>query len=923
MSRIEKLIINSPYEEPLHHWSYVREEKRFELKDGRRPAGYVVATPNAQTHDDPGIFIPIDLPNQIRPRVKQWREQGYPGTTGITKRLLEHWYDKEQRPHRAFFFCQLEAIETLIFLAEAPESFKTGLEIKGDGGAYTRFCSKMATGSGKTLVMGMLIAWQVLNAVSNEKRYQYSKNIFVVAPGLTVKKRLEVLYPSNPANIYEEFSMIPVGMMDKLRQGKVLVHNWHVLNWETDLQLSKRRSVDKRGAKSDEAYTREVLGDMASAKNILVINDEAHHAWRVPAESKVKGIKKEDIDEATKWIGGLDRIHRVRGIMNCYDFSATPFAPTGKRTDEEALFSWIVSDFGLNDAIESGLVKTPRIVIRTDAVPDATTYKDKLYHIYQYVSDDLNRPAKPTDPLHKLVLNAYLLLGKDWLELKNTWEKNGAPTPPVMITVANRTETAARIKNAFVKKKILIEELCDETRILHIDSKVLEFAESQIEDTEELFEPVSQEEETGPERKLTRKQQAEALRRTVDTVGKPDKEGANIQNVISVGMLSEGWDAKTVTHILGLRAFSSQLLCEQVVGRGLRRTTYDVDPETGMFVPEYVNIFGVPFSFLPHEANDGPAPTTKQYWRVQVDSTRRKYEIRWPNIVRIDHVFRPQLSLDVKKVKALTINADDTRTIVELAPVVEGMPDYSKIDLIKLDEIARKFRLQKIVFEAAGDIYDQMKNEWKGNKEYLLGQIVKIVEEFIYSDKIGVIPPLFNQDELKRRVLLALNMTTLVQHLADAIKFDNTEEAIPIFSTERPIRSTGDMNAWYTTKPCEPTTKSHINLCVYDSGLEKSFVAILDNNSKVVAWAKNDHLGFEILYIFEGNVHKYRPDYIVKLEGDKYFIIEIKGEVTEKDRVKARYLNEWVGCINRHGGFGQWNWMMCSHSWEMERVLNS
>jgi len=922
MSSIDKLIINTPYEEPLRYWSYVREEKRFELVEGqRRPAGYIVATPNAQTHDDPGIFIPIKLPNQIRPRVKQWREEGYPGTTGITQRLLEHWYDKEQRPHRAFFFCQLEAIETLIFLSEAPEAFKTGIEIEGDGGSFSRLCSKMATGSGKTLVMGMLIAWQVLNAVSNEKRFQYSKNIFVVAPGLTVKKRLEVLVPSNPANIYEEFNMIPAGMMDKLRQGKILIHNWHVLNWETEEQLKKRRSVDKRGAKSDEAYTREVLGDMASTKNMIVINDEAHHAWRVPAESKIKGVKKEEIEEATKWIGGLDRIHRVRGILNCYDFSATPFAPTGKRTSEEALFSWIVSDFGLNDAIESGLVKTPRVVIRTDAVPDSTTYKDKLYHIYQHVSDDLNRQAKPTDPLPKLVLNAYLLLGKDWLELKNAWEKNNSPTPPVMITVANRTETAARLKNAFVKKKILIEELCEESKILHIDSKVLEFAEAQIEDADDATETDVRVEENEQERKYTKKQQAENLRKTVDTVGKPDKTGANIQNVISVGMLSEGWDAKTVTHIMGLRAFSSQLLCEQVVGRGLRRTTYDVDPETRMFVPEYVNIFGVPFSFLPHEAKDGPAPTTKQYWRIQAENSRRKYEIKWPNIVRIDHVFRPTLELDINKVQPLTINADEIRTIADLAPVVEGKPDFSKIDQIVLDNLAKKFRLQKIIFEAARDMYDQMQDEWKGNKEYLLGQVVKIVEEFIHSDKIDVIPPLFNQDELRRRLLLALNMSPLVQHLSDAIKFNNTEEAVPVFSTERPIRSTGDMNAWYTTRPCDPTIKSHINLCVYDSALESSIAKALDNSPKVIAWAKNDHLGFEILYMFEGNIHKYRPDYIVKLAENKHLIIEVKGEVTEQDKVKSRYLDEWVNCVNQHGGFGKWSWIMSNHSWDILKQI--
>jgi len=915
MNQIDKLIINSPYEEPKEHWSYIREEKRFQRLTGRRPAGYVIATPNAQSHDDPGIFIPIELPNQIRPRVKEWREQNYPGATGITKRLLEHWHDQDQRPHRAFFFCQLEAIETLIWLTEAPAASKTGIDLKGDGGDFARVCSKMATGSGKTIVMGMLVAWQVLNAVGGEKRYPYSRYVFVVAPGLTVKKRLEVLYPSNPANIYDEFSIVPNGMMEKLRQAKVLVRNWHVLNWETDEQLAKRRSVDKRGAKSDEAYTREVLEELATGRNIVVINDEAHHAWRVPAESKVKGVKKEEIEEATKWIGGLDRIHRARSIMNCFDFSATPFAPTGKRTTEESLFSWIVSDFGLNDAIESGLVKTPRVVIRTDAVPDSVTYKDKLYHIYQHVSEDLNRSAKPTEPLHKLVMNAYLLLGKDWLETKNSWKERGAPTPPVMITVANRTETAARLGNAFSKKKVLIEDLCEEDKILHIDSKVLEFAEAQVdEDTALEISSEPTEEENGPQKKMTKKQQAEFLRQVVDTVGKPGKPGQDIQNVISVGMLSEGWDAKTVTHIMGLRAFTSQLLCEQVVGRGLRRTSYDVDDKSGFFTAEYVNIFGVPFSFLPHESQDGPAPSTKDYRRVQVDPTRKRFEIRWPNIIRIDHLYKPTLSLDMSKVRPLTINADDTATLAEMAPVVEGKPDYTKIETIELNELARRFRLQKVIFEASRDIYEQMRDEWKGNKEYLLGQIVKIVEEFIRSDNINVIPPLFNQDELRRRILLALNMSPLVQHLSDAIRFSNSEQSVPVFSTEKPILSTGDMNAWYTTKPSDSTRKSHINLCVYDSAMEAAVVTHLEHNERIEAWAKNDHLGFEILYMFEGTVHKYRPDFLLRLQNGENLIVEVKGEEDRKDQVKAQYLNEWVNCVNDYGGFGRWRSAQIFHA---------
>ena len=191
-----------------------------------------------------------------------------------------------------FFFCQLEAIETLIWLTEAPAAEKTGIDIEGDGGGFSRYCCKMATGTGKTVVMAMLIAWQVLNKTAYPADPRYSRNVLVIAPGLTVNSRLSVLVPSSEGNYYDAFAIVPPGLAESLRQGKVLVQNWHALAWESAEQIQKRKSVDKRGPKSDEAYVREVLGDMARHNNLIVINDEAHHAWRVPAESKVKGVAK-------------------------------------------------------------------------------------------------------------------------------------------------------------------------------------------------------------------------------------------------------------------------------------------------------------------------------------------------------------------------------------------------------------------------------------------------------------------------------------------------------------------------------------------------------------------------------------------------------------------------------------------------------
>ena len=331
MTTIDRLIINSPFKEPEQYWSYDRETRSFSLKDGRRPAGYVIASESSRAFDDPGIFIEIPLVNQIRSRIKAWRNAGYSGVTGITKRLLEHWNNPEEREHRRFFFCQLEAIETLIWLIEAPEAEKVGIEVPSDGGTFRRICSKMATGSEKTIVMAMLISWQVLNKVTYPQDTRFSKYVFVVAPGLTVKSRLQVLLPAGIGNYYDEFNIVPAALLDKLRQGKIFIRNWHVLNWDTEEKIAKKKTVDKRGVKSNEAYVREVLGEMANASNIMVINDEAHHARRVPAESKIKGIRKEDIEEATIWVSGLDRIHQTRGVLACFDFSATPFAPSGKK----------------------------------------------------------------------------------------------------------------------------------------------------------------------------------------------------------------------------------------------------------------------------------------------------------------------------------------------------------------------------------------------------------------------------------------------------------------------------------------------------------------------------------------------------------------------------------------------------------------
>ncbi|MDR2704628.1 MAG: DEAD/DEAH box helicase family protein [Planctomycetaceae bacterium] len=945
---IDKLIINSPYEEPKYYWDYIREERRFEKKLGRRSAGYIIASGDSDTFDDPGRFIEIPLVNKIRKHVNIWREQNYPGVTGITKRLLHHWQDPQERngkDQKRFFFCQLEAIETLIFLTEAPEAERLGIDIPGDGGDFLRWCNKMATGSGKTILMSMIIAWQILNRVANSRDSRFSKFVLVVAPGLTVRNRLAVLLPSNSGNYYDEFDIVPNGLRDSLRQGQIKIINWHALAWDSEEQIAKRKSVDKRGAKSDEAYTQEVLGELKNARNLIVINDEAHHAWRVPTESKIKGISKEQIMESTIWLGGLDRIHRTRGILKCFDLSATPFAPTGKKASEETLYSWIVSDFGLNDAIESGLVKTPRVVIRDDGRADPQL-RSRLYHIYtdNNVREDIARSkVDETEPLPDLIKNAYILLGKDWFETKKRWEENGQTIPPVMITVANNTATSSRIKYSFDRDLFLLKtaglgELGNPERMLQIDSKVLEKAELEVLPVESI--EVSDDHVTDSdnnsdnntdtelnvvkERKLTQKQLAEILRQKVDTVGQPGQAGEMIQNVISVGMLSEGWDAKTVTHIMGLRAFSSQLLCEQVVGRGLRRTSYDVN-EDGFFVPEYVNIFGVPFTFLPHEGGDGPPPVPPPpRTRIEPDKNKAEHEISFPNIIRIDRVYRPRLTLDLNKVKPLTLDPLDSITEAELVPMLNGKPNPAALTEIDLKNTADAYRLQTLIFTIAARIYDtEKKHAWKGSVETFIVQLIEIVETFIRSNKLQIKNPDFDNNELRRRVLIMLNIGKIIQYIVNEVRLENTEALAPVFDKEKPIRSTSDVRTWWTTKHAEPMEKSHINFTVFDSIMEFHDAKKINNYKNVDSFVKNDHLGFVILYNYQGIIRKYIPDFIIRFKNDTKLILETKGHDTDQDKTKREFLNEWCEAVNQDGRFGKWCWNVSFDPNDIPEILEN
>jgi len=358
---------------------------------------------------------------------------------------------------------------------------------------------------------------------------------------------------------------------------------------------------------------------------------------------------------------------------------------------------------------------------------------------------------------------------------------------------------------------------------------------------------------------------------------------------------------------MGLRAFSSQLLCEQVVGRGLRRTSYEVDPETGFYTPEYVNVFGIPFTFLPHEGGEGtPPPPTTPTTTIEPDPEKIEHEISWPNIERIDTDFKPELSVDWEKIQPLELTSGDTATAVEMAPVVEGKTHEDKLSPIDLHGSNKNVRLQTMIFKTTKKVYSHYKDKWKGNKEFLLMQVVKLVGEFIDSDKIRVVDA--PDDELRKKMTILFNMQKVVAHVCKAIDSSNIENRTMILDSKKPLKSTGDMRSWSTKKQTGLIAKSHINLAVYDSGWERKHGEELERNKHVKSWVRNEHIGFVIKYLYNGILHDYYPDFLIRLDNDTTFVLEVKGKDDKQNQEKRRYLEQWIDVVNEDGNYGTWSW---------------
>ena len=880
-------IINDPYAEPSRHWSFTGVTPK--VVDGRRQSGYLVASPDGTLKITDAV-VPLELVNDLRDRVRRWREDNYPGATQMTRDLFRHWFDDDRQATATRpFFCQQEAVETVVFLTEAPADRKVGIDVPSAGEAYTRWAVKMATGTGKTTVMALLIAWCGLNRVAAPRDARFTDQFLVVAPNLTVRDRLTDaggLDPRNPESVYVGFDLVPPQHSGLLGQLKVQVMNWHGLAPKED----PARSVVRRGRESDTAFAKRVLTDLGTSGKIMVLNDEAHHAYRFPADAKLTGAAADEAQEATVWITGLERIENARGILRCVDVSATPMYPGMFRERSWTPFEWVVSDFALVDAIESGLVKIPRTPTDDNTGEAVPKYKNLWTHIKKTL------PKRGDDDAEGHPLTAYLgeadgplkQLAGAWEKTYARWQDAGRTTPPVMVLVCHDTKVAQMLEQHIAvlgeASPLLVNTAGSPDVTVRIDSKALEKAE---------------EGKGGAD--------AEQTRRIVATVGKEGKPGEQVRCLISVAMLSEGWDARTVTHILGLRAFASQLLCEQVVGRGLRRSDY-----SDLSQPEYVDVYGVPFQLLPMaKAESGALPKPPDYTTVHTVRERPDKRIDFPRLVQVVPDIRDTLDVDSDAIEPIRVNPrfDPTDTYVEFDL---GTPHGGMGGITQDRESAyENFRVQRLHFRVAAGLIEPY------NKPWLFPQALAIVRDIIRPvSEGGRIDYADGVDE--REVVNMRYLTIIRERISAALRpGEGPERFLPALDEYQPIGTTDNLNFSAPTDRCVPAVKSHLSHAVCDSGLERKMVAVLDADNLVEAWVKNHHLFLEIPYIYQGNTYRYRPDFVVRMTNGLIVLLEGKGDPDEKDDAKATAARRWVEAVNARGDLGHWVHAICYDASEL------
>jgi len=1001
---IENPVLNSPFEEPKRHFKFTEQGLTDEIVEGRRVSSYFVPIPRPKklspkqksfgsewTADriEENLFI-----NQLRERVALWRRGVYTrALTRTTARLLEYWSRPDRE--RSLFFCQIEALETAIYLTEVAgkvgdawiENRLRQANAEANPLLY-RIALKMATGSGKTVVMAMLIAWQALNKLANPQDGRFSDTFLVVTPGITIRDRLRVLLPNDPQNYYRHWDLAPSDMIGELGKVKLVITNFHAFQLRERTPAGRLTKAILRAGKANpftetpDQMVRRVCRELGNKKNIVVINDEAHHCYRRKVEDdeavKLTGDERREAErreeEARIWISGLEAVKEKIGVKVVYDLSATPFFLRGSGYNEGFLFPWVVSDFSLIDAIESGVVKVPRVPVADDAmVGEQPTYRD----LWLRIRDDLPKKGRRTDALTgepKLPVElegALQSLYSNYEKYYRLWDENTEArarglTPPVFIVVCNNTnvsklaydyiagweKTLPDGTNVIVPGKLpLFSNAADGSwsarpNTILIDSQQLESGEA-MSDEFKRFAAIEIEEFKGeirqrfPGRDVQDLTDEDLLREVMNTVGKPGKLGEHIRCVVSVSMLTEGWDANTVTHILGVRAFGTQLLCEQVVGRGLRRMSYATNSE-GRLDPEYAEVYGVPFSFIPSagsvvDPKPGPTPT-----RVRALEDRIACEITFPRLIGYRYRLPGErLTAAFNEDSQLSLSTAEMPTRTEMSSIIGETSQHTIYGL-------RDKRLQEVDYRLASLVLEKyfMESEPDGDaRPWLFPQLLIIarrwrVECLVCKD--NAFPQMLLMVEFANdaadRIYRAIVASTSASEPAGGEDPAKAGILLPILRPYDPLGSTRFVD-FDTTRPVYPTAarKCHVSHVVADTGSwEQKTAQALEEMDEVLCYVKNQQLGFIIPYTLNGEEHDYIPDFIVRLrvgaedsssaDGGEVInlILEVSGEARKDKAAKtatARAL--WVPAVNNHGGFGRWAFLEISDPWDAKNTIKA
>ncbi len=966
--RIENPIINSAFAEPARHFRFDEQGITADIVEKRRPSAYFVPIPQAkkgkaqqsfETEWTKDRLKESDEINLIRGKVELWRRQHWPHVTPTTRRLLEYWTDPDRE--NKLFFAQVEAMETAIYIAEAArpsgDQFTvntiTEANDRANPGLF-RVAHKMATGSGKTVVMAMMIAWHTLNKAASPQDRRFSDRFLVVTPGITIRDRLRVLLPADPGNYYRERDLVPGDLVEQLGRARIVITNFHAFGQRAKTKgMSKlhKQLVDPTAfVESPAEMVNRVCRELGKGSTeVVVINDEAHHCYRgKPDEEKLTGEDrteaKEREEEARVWISGLEAVSAKLGIKTVYDLSATPFFLRGSGYSEGTLFPWVVSDFSLIDAIESGVVKIPRVPVADDSMAaHGVTYRD----LWLNIRDNLPKKGRNLDDTSTGSLaglpaleGALRSLYGNYQKAYEQWEKSptgkaAGSAPPVFIVVCSNTAVSkliydwvagfesgsgVRSGNLPIFSNAERGRWIDRPNTILIDSRQLESGEAMSDEfkkvvSTEIAEFKNEIRQRFPGRDPEDITDEDLLREVMNTVGKPGKLGEHVKCVVSVSMLTEGWDANTVSHILGVRAFTTQLLCEQVVGRGLRRRSYVADEE-GMFEPEYAEVYGVPFSFIPAAGtavDPKPRPTPI---RVRALESRIDQEITFPRVVGYRYeVTTPRLSATFGADHLLALSAQGLPTKVEVAGIV-GPTDFHTLDELKT------WRMQRIEFELARRLaQEKFRTADADDQPWLFPQLLGIVKRWV-SDcvvlKDGAFPQLLRIDRYESDALDRI-FRGIVNSGRDEIRIE------PILRSFDPVGSTRYVD-FDTTKETWATDedKCHVTHVPADSGWEAKMAQVLEDMAEVVRYVKNQGLGFTIPYTIDGESRSYIPDFIAVMDDGTNLIVEVSGAQRRDKKEKVATVRDlWLPAVNRHGGFGRWDFVEVTDPWDSESLLRA